>query len=245
MDTNPQNVRFRVIGNTIQAKLWAAGTTEPGSWSVQSTDNSVVNPGVFQANHNFSAGAHTISIDNLTVDQYSMPFEQTSVGFPPCNRWEDQFQPPYIEGNGLAWVCQLIEGWGDDGEDYYGWELATKMRLTLAPEFATMTREPTAGFPGSNRAHDKSGSNRAHDKYGNLMGWLVFADESKTTVQLIDRFGRPLKVHKHDDGTVSMTAPDGERTYPRPVKPEDPFKLDLDAAGMVIVIDGRENPAAS
>jgi hypothetical protein len=71
------------------------------------------------------------------------------------------------------------------------------------------------------------------------MGWLVFADADQQLVQLVDRQGVPLTVHKEADGTVWMTSPDGTRSDPRPVRPDDPFELDVDPEGQpVVIVDG-------
>jgi hypothetical protein len=123
MDTNPQKVRFQVIGSTIRAKVWPAGGSEPAAWSLEATNSSVTSAGVFQVSHNYSSGAHTVTVDDITIDQYSMPFEQQQEGFPACNHDSDTYQPAHIDANGLAWVCRLVEQWGDLPGDYYGWVL--------------------------------------------------------------------------------------------------------------------------
>jgi hypothetical protein len=39
--TAKQWVRFRVEGNTIRAKVWTDGTTEPANWELTATDSSI------------------------------------------------------------------------------------------------------------------------------------------------------------------------------------------------------------
>ena len=66
-DTNTQKVRFQIQGTSIKAKLWAAGTSEPGTWSVTATDSGITGTGVVQVAHSHSSGAHTVYVDDLTL----------------------------------------------------------------------------------------------------------------------------------------------------------------------------------
>ncbi|MGH3116239.1 MAG: RHS repeat-associated core domain-containing protein, partial [Gaiellales bacterium] len=68
VSTNPQNVRFRVQGSSIQAKIWPAGTPEPTDWFVSATDATITGGGVAQIAHNYTSGAaRSVKLDNLNV----------------------------------------------------------------------------------------------------------------------------------------------------------------------------------
>jgi RHS repeat-associated protein len=72
-DTNTQRVRFRVQGNTIQAKVWADGTSEPGSWSLTATDSAVTTAGVLQIAHSHTSGARSVYLDDVVVTSGATP----------------------------------------------------------------------------------------------------------------------------------------------------------------------------
>jgi hypothetical protein len=65
--TAAQRVRFRVQGSTIEAKVWALGTSEPVGWSVVTTDTAVTGTGVLQVAHSYTSGTHTVYVDDLSV----------------------------------------------------------------------------------------------------------------------------------------------------------------------------------
>ena len=65
--TTAQRVRFRVQGNTIQAKVWADGSSEPAGWSVVATDSAITGAGVLQIAHSHTSGTHNVFLDNLNV----------------------------------------------------------------------------------------------------------------------------------------------------------------------------------
>jgi hypothetical protein len=67
--TTTQNVRFRVQGSTIEAKVWASGTAEPATWSIVVTDTAITGTGVLQIAHSHTSGAHTVYLDNLAVNK--------------------------------------------------------------------------------------------------------------------------------------------------------------------------------
>jgi hypothetical protein len=83
------------------------------------------------------------------------------------------------------------------------------------------------------------GSNRAGDREGNLIGWLVFTDETRSAVRVVDRNGEPLLVERTDGGYVVRTAT-GEVRQPRPATLDDPFYLGVDDDGSVrVYVDGH------
>ncbi|MGH9040782.1 MAG: RHS repeat-associated core domain-containing protein, partial [Acidimicrobiia bacterium] len=67
MDTNTQRLRIQVIGNAVKVKAWPVGTSEPGTWQINVTNTAVTGTGVFQINHNYSSGAHTVFVDDVSV----------------------------------------------------------------------------------------------------------------------------------------------------------------------------------
>jgi RHS repeat-associated protein len=66
-DTNTQKIRFQIQGSSIKAKLWAAGSNEPGTWSVTATDSAITGTGIVQVAHSHSSGAHTVYVDDLSL----------------------------------------------------------------------------------------------------------------------------------------------------------------------------------
>jgi hypothetical protein len=66
--TATQDVRFRVQGGAIYAKVWPDGTTEPANWQVSWTDLNITTPGVVQLTNSYTSGAHTVYIDKLSVN---------------------------------------------------------------------------------------------------------------------------------------------------------------------------------
>lgn len=86
MDTNTQKVRFQAIGSTIRAKVWAVGSSEPATWSLETTDTSISTAGVFQLSHNFSSGARAVFIDDIAVDIEDVIFTgQADWGIGSCS----------------------------------------------------------------------------------------------------------------------------------------------------------------
>jgi hypothetical protein len=68
--TLDQMVRFRVVGSTLSARVWTAGTTEPTQWEVTATDSTVTAAGVFQARwwrSGSATGAREVYLDNIQV----------------------------------------------------------------------------------------------------------------------------------------------------------------------------------
>lgn len=112
LDTNPQKVRFRVVGSTIQAKVWSVGTTEPAGWSLEATDTSVTDPGVFQLNHNWSSsstGAHTVTVDDVIVDDEGPDFTaQAEWGLDNCLSHNQGVVA--TDDLGIEWVCGTYKG---------------------------------------------------------------------------------------------------------------------------------------
>ena len=66
-NTSTQRVRLRVQDNTIQAKIWPDGTTEPANWSVTATDSAVAAAGVVQIAHSHTSGTRFVYLDDLVV----------------------------------------------------------------------------------------------------------------------------------------------------------------------------------
>jgi hypothetical protein len=70
--TAKQWVRFRVVGNTISAKVWTDGTTEPANWELTATDSSITGTGLIQlkwARGGAATAANDIILDDITVAQ--------------------------------------------------------------------------------------------------------------------------------------------------------------------------------
>lgn len=68
--TLDQLVRLRVVGNTISARIWTTGTTEPTTWELTATDSTITTPGVFQARwwrSGSSTNAREVHLDNVAV----------------------------------------------------------------------------------------------------------------------------------------------------------------------------------
>jgi hypothetical protein len=67
-NTNPQRLRFRVLGGRVQVKVWPAGTAEPGTWQVDWTDPAPLPSwGVLQLQHNWTNGTRDVSLDDLSL----------------------------------------------------------------------------------------------------------------------------------------------------------------------------------
>jgi len=68
-------VRFQRIGTTFKAKLWEAGTAEPGTWLLEATDSTYSTPGSIELAASGGGGnAITAYIDNIQiVDQSGAP----------------------------------------------------------------------------------------------------------------------------------------------------------------------------
>ncbi|HET7901327.1 MAG TPA: Ig-like domain-containing protein, partial [Candidatus Nanopelagicales bacterium] len=69
--TTKQWLRIRVVGTTLQVKIWADGSPEPAAWTSTDTDSSVTAGGqVFLALNRASTnvGAKSVTIDDLVVN---------------------------------------------------------------------------------------------------------------------------------------------------------------------------------
>jgi hypothetical protein len=75
------NIRFRVVGDTLKAKYWATGTTEPSSWQVETTDSSYTTgkPGVLMVNDDGYPG----NVSN--VDYYADNFQVKNCAVDTCS----------------------------------------------------------------------------------------------------------------------------------------------------------------
>jgi len=70
VSTQKQWLRLRVVGTTIQFKIWADGTTEPTAWTGTATDSSVTAPGQLYMSlvrSGSNSGARHVDIDDVTV----------------------------------------------------------------------------------------------------------------------------------------------------------------------------------
>jgi hypothetical protein len=68
--TAKQWVRFRVLGNTISAKVWTQGTTEPANWELTATDSSITGVGLLQLKWARAGSATTgndVTFDDISV----------------------------------------------------------------------------------------------------------------------------------------------------------------------------------
>ncbi len=68
------SLRVVLAGNHLQARAWVAGTTEPTTWLIDTTDSTYTAAGQFGLIANTFAGADTVSVDTMTVtDNGSAP----------------------------------------------------------------------------------------------------------------------------------------------------------------------------
>ena len=68
--TGKQWLRLRVVGSTIQFKIWADGTTEPAAWKATNTDTSVTAPGqlfLSVVRSSTNVGAKSVTFDDLAI----------------------------------------------------------------------------------------------------------------------------------------------------------------------------------
>lgn len=64
-------VRFRVLGNTLKAKVWDANTPEPSAWTLSTTDSAIVSAGAF--------GFRTAAVAGNTNSNLVVRFDNVSV----------------------------------------------------------------------------------------------------------------------------------------------------------------------
>jgi hypothetical protein len=125
LDSNWQQALFKVQGSQIKVKVWPANQPEPGTWNIAVTDTAVTAPGKLQVTHYYygSGSPRSVYVDHLTLDE-DTAFEAAADpgAHPPCTRWEHMQQPPFIDSDGLAWICDHVTSFQDEG-DYYGWVL--------------------------------------------------------------------------------------------------------------------------
>ena len=70
VSTGKQWLRLRVVGSTIQFKIWADGTAEPTSWASTQTDTAVTAPGqlfLSQVRAASNVGDKAVSFDDLSI----------------------------------------------------------------------------------------------------------------------------------------------------------------------------------
>lgn len=60
-------VRFRWLGSSLRAKIWAASSSEPAGWTVESTDTTYGAAGYLALSVMTATGARTVDFDNLAV----------------------------------------------------------------------------------------------------------------------------------------------------------------------------------
>jgi RHS repeat-associated protein len=73
--TDPERLRLRVEGGTINVRLWADGSPEPTTWTTSVTDTQVTGPGRSRLTYTASGGAST----NVSVDDW----RQLDLAAPP------------------------------------------------------------------------------------------------------------------------------------------------------------------
>jgi RHS repeat-associated protein len=72
-DTDTHQIRFRVQGTTIQARVWPDGTNEPSTWSLEATDGAITDPGILQIAHSHTSGARSVYLDDIVVSNGVSP----------------------------------------------------------------------------------------------------------------------------------------------------------------------------
>ena len=68
--TAKQWLRFRVQGNTINAKVWTDGTTEPTTWELNTTNSAITAAGVLQVKWSRSSSATSpreVHLDDIQI----------------------------------------------------------------------------------------------------------------------------------------------------------------------------------
>jgi hypothetical protein len=68
--TAKQWLRLRVVGSSIQFKIWTDGTAEPTSWKATATDTDVTAPGqlfLSVVRGGTNVGAKSVSVDDLEI----------------------------------------------------------------------------------------------------------------------------------------------------------------------------------
>lgn len=60
-------LRFRCVGTSLFAKVWADGNAEPGSWTISGTDSSISSAGNYGIHTNSNSTSTTWDFDNFTV----------------------------------------------------------------------------------------------------------------------------------------------------------------------------------
>jgi YD repeat-containing protein len=72
--TTAQRVRFQVQGSTIRAKVWAANSSEPSTWTVERSDTAVTAAGTMQFSNLLVSGTtQNANIDDLHVLDAATP----------------------------------------------------------------------------------------------------------------------------------------------------------------------------
>ncbi|MFP5310953.1 MAG: fibronectin type III domain-containing protein, partial [Actinomycetes bacterium] len=70
LTTAKQWLRYRIQGNTISAKIWTDGTTEPTDWEITATDTSITGTGLLQMKWQRGGSATTandVTFDDITI----------------------------------------------------------------------------------------------------------------------------------------------------------------------------------
>src|SRR6266704_879839 len=60
-------VRFQLIGSALKARVWADGSSEPGIWTISSSDTGISSAGLYGPAANPNAIGNTVKFDNLTI----------------------------------------------------------------------------------------------------------------------------------------------------------------------------------
>jgi hypothetical protein len=62
-------MRFSVVGTQIKWRVWMDGTSEPGTWDIEVSDNAVAGPGNLQLRHVAQVeGSHNVVVEDLTLN---------------------------------------------------------------------------------------------------------------------------------------------------------------------------------
>jgi hypothetical protein len=82
-------LRGRVMGTTIEAKVWADGSGEPGAWTISTTDSSIAGAGGFGVSSFLNSTSDVVTYDTFSaaqvVDTTSLTGQPTIATVDPAN----------------------------------------------------------------------------------------------------------------------------------------------------------------
>jgi RHS repeat-associated protein len=254
----PMRLHVQVSGSsptTIRARAWKAGTTEPATWAIDTTDNTPANQvaggayGIESQNYSATDNDDWSTGDDLLVTTGSggggpdttaptTPTGLTAVAAGPARvnlAWTAATDAVGVQGYRLYRDGAYLATVGSTGWSDLGLSGATAYAYTVAAvDAAGNASSGSTAASATTAASSQATTTYTYDDNGNR---LTASDGTLVITATYDRLGRVLTVDDEDAGTAADTSYTYSLTSPSWTDPTGTYLVTLDKFDRAIVLD--------